>query len=122
MLARLPDLARSLEEEPHKLGISALKMQRLLGPAHSNSAAVAGQKLLVVWIPAQRFKILPAWEGERILIGKGCFSEMFHALLFRRGFLLLMDAIASTPCFCCVKEAFWSNADPDSDSRIPQEH
>lgn len=52
ILARLSDLARSLEEEPHKLDISTLKMQRFLGPAHSNSTAVAGQELLAVRIPA----------------------------------------------------------------------
>lgn len=71
MLARLPDLARSLEEEPHKLGISALKMQRLLGPAHSNSAAVAGQELLAIWIATQRFKSLGRgkdFDRERFLL------------------------------------------------------
>lgn len=123
MLARLADLATSLEEEPHKLGISALKMQRLLGPAPSSSAAVAGQELLAVWIAAQRFKIaFQLGKGERILIRRGCFSETLHALVFRRGFLLLMHRIASTLCFCHAKETFWRNRDPDSDSRVPQEH
>lgn len=122
MLAQLPDLARSIEEEPLKLGISALKMQRLLGPAHSNSTAVAAQEILAVWIPAQRFESLPAREGGSISIGRGCLSEMLHALLFRRGFLMLMDKITSTLCFCCVKETFWSKRDPDSESLVPQEY
>jgi len=62
-------------------------------------SAAAGRE---PWQSGAQHRGFRAWQlgkGRRASMGRGCFSEALHALVCRRGLLLMMDGVASILCF-----------------------